>query len=100
MPARAILLCMIAHRSAITITPNKPSELPLVLIVATIGFSNQMQANFRALSKGILFELCNTRTMSHPAIMSPMAKRTLPNENHVLDHVVGNSIQARSGVYR
>jgi L-2-hydroxyglutarate oxidase LhgO len=83
-----------------TITPNSPSELPLVLIVATIGFRSQILANFKALFVDILFELFRTRTIKHPATMSPIAKSTLPNENHVLDHVVGSNIQASKGVYR
>jgi L-2-hydroxyglutarate oxidase LhgO len=81
-------------------TPNNPSELPLVLIVATIGFRSQILANFKALSVDILFELLSTRTIRYPATISPIAKRTLPNENHVLDQVVGSNIQASKGVYR
>ncbi len=81
-------------------TPNNPSELPRVLIVATIGFNSHMLANFNALSI-LIFPLClKTITMSHPAIISDAAKRTLPKENHVLDQEVGNSIQASNGVYR
>lgn len=99
-PAKNIFLCSIAQRRAMTITPSSPSELPLVLMVATMGFKSQMLANFSALSVDIFFSLLRTNTISHPAIISPTANKTLPNENHVLDHVVGNSIQASKGVYR
>ena len=86
-----------------TITPRRPSELPRVLMVATIGFNSQMLANFRARSVDMVFPAegeRRTRTISHPAMMSARLKITFPNENHPAEpcHVVGRSIQARRGV--
>lgn len=99
-PARYTRLCKIAHNKATTRTPSRPSELPRVLMIATIGFSSQMLANLRDCSMDIFFEFRRTRTISHPATISPVANSTFPNGNHVFDQEVGRSIQARRGVYR
>ena len=91
------------HRSAVIITPNNPSELPRVEIVATIGFNNQILANFNARGSGIEPPNGerNRRISNHPAMISAILKRILPKENqNVPPHVVGINIQARSGVYR
>ena len=82
-------------------TPSRPSELPLVLIVATMGFRSQILANFKALL--VLMPPPagerNTSMMSHPATMSDNANTTLPNANHAAPpHVVGRSNQASRGV--
>ena len=82
-------------------THSRPSELPRVLIVATIGLSSQILANLSA--RFVLMPppagKRNTSTISHPATTSDRAKTTLPNENHAVPpHVVGNRSQARRGV--
>ena len=84
-------------------TPSNPSELPLVLIVATIGLSSQILVNFSARSIGIAPPEGDrsTRTMSHPATTSARAKSALPEENHATPgQAVGIRSQASSGVYR
>lgn len=84
-----------------TMTPRSPSELPLVLIVATIGFSNQILAYFKLRSILMLPPAGDrsSRTVSHPVTISAVAKTTFPKENQlVLDQVVGISSHARSGV--
>lgn len=91
------------ERSAITSTPSTPSELPLVLIVATIGLSNQIAANFRALDRSI--DLAKTLSSSHPATKSATANNTFPELKRVASmngspvvRAVGSRSQARMGV--
>lgn len=84
-------------------TPRRPSELPLVLIVATMGFNNQILAYFSLRCMLMLPPAGERRrsTVSHPVTISAVAKTALPKENQpVPDHVVGISSHARRGVYR
>jgi len=77
----AIFFASTAQSKAVTKTPSSPSELPLVLIVATIGFNSQMLANFNALSSSIFLYSFKMRYIIQPAATSPTANRTLPKEN-------------------
>ena len=82
-------------------TPKRPSELPRVLIVATIGFSNQILANLRLRSMLMLPPTRDRKmtTISQPVMISATAKTTFPNENQPLfGQVVGRSIHASKGV--
>lgn len=84
-----------------TMTPSRPSELPLVLMVATMGFRSQMLANLRPRSVDMLPPAGDWRMSrrSHPATMSDSANRTLPKENQAVPgHAVGKRIQASKGV--
>lgn len=98
-PANLILCFVIAQIKDTTITARRPSELPLVLIVATIGFNSHMLANFRALSLDICEVDSSILKMSNPAIMSPTANKTFPKENDQLYQAVGSSSHASRGVY-
>lgn len=96
-PASPILFPSTAHSRAIVKTPSNPSELPLVLIVATIGFHSQMAAKAPALSTLMPRCFVSTLTISHPASRSASAKTTFPKEKS-RGVAVGTSIQASRGV--
>lgn len=109
-PASAARRLMAAQSIATTITPRRPSELPRVEMVMTIGFRSQTLAYLRAVSRLIgrfsfpdVVErsIRRTRYRSHPATTSEAANTTLPKENQAPprpSHVVGRSNQASSGV--
>ena len=81
-----------------TMTQSRPSLLPLVLIVATIGFNSQTQAYLNA-TFSLRPRRFNTASISHPATISDAAKRTLPELNQYPPfHVVGSRIHASRGV--
>lgn len=66
-----------------TMTAIRPSELPRVEIVATMGLSSQMAANPLALAALMplwLRLMVKTLTTSHPASTSATANSTLPKE--------------------
>lgn len=100
-PPSVIRRCVTAQTKATTITPNNPSELPRVLIVATIGFKSQILANLRARPVVILPPSGDrrTRTMSQPAMISETAKTAFPKENHAVPgQAVGRRSHAKRGV--
>lgn len=93
-----------------TSTPSRPSELPRVLIVATMGFSSQMAAYFLAVAGSIPFPLLpapevRIRSISHPATRSATANTAFPDaksaalpSGEAVLHAVGRRSQASKGV--
>ena len=99
--AKTVCLLSTAHKSAITITPNNPSELPRVLIVATIGFNSQILAYLnRDFSLIAGNSVRRTSNKSHPVTKSAIANKTFPKENQSQfgSHAVGIKNQAKRGV--
>jgi len=79
-------------------TQSRPSLLPLVLILATIGFNSHTQAYFNAFFSPIPC-LFRRASINHPATISDTANSALPEPNqYPPGHVVGTNIQASKGV--
>ncbi|KAH3669691.1 hypothetical protein OGATHE_002503 [Ogataea polymorpha] len=90
-PAKAYWLLSVKFVISMTTMVKTLSELPRVLIVATIGFQSH-----RMLHDLFLLALSRSLMMRYPVMRSQSTKKTFPYSNQ---YVVGRRSHASSGVY-